>query len=98
MQSTTFPKPTEEFWWPSPEAFDDLSIEISDEEDGGATIYFLAPDDTECADWLNYFVETKERKAAFEQAILESLIDQITMQENGKTQELTDRQQNREQA
>ena len=39
-----------EMWWPSPEAFDDLTV--TDAEDGWT---FSAPDDTELAGWLAYW-------------------------------------------
>jgi hypothetical protein len=76
---------TEEFWWPSPEAFDDLTVE--EIEDGFA---FIAPDDTECGVWLAHFNETPERQEIFSAALISSLKDQIEMLNNGKTQELTD--------
>ena len=79
-------------WWPHPSAIDDLSVSFSDNEDGSSTIHLDAPDGTECADWLSYFNETEERKAAFEQAFIQSLLDQITMLENGKIQGLPDEQ------
>ena len=81
-----------EIWWPHPSALDDLSVEFTDEEDGSALIHLSAPDGTECADWLGYFNETEERKAVFERAFIRSLLDQIEMLENGKTQRLTDEQ------
>lgn len=81
-----------EIWWPHPSAFDDLSVEVLDEEDGGAQINLSAPDGSECGDWLSYFQETEERRAAFERAFLQALRDQITMLENGKVQELPDEQ------
>jgi hypothetical protein len=86
-----YANPTE-IWWPHPSALDDLSVEFTDEEDGSAQIHLSAPDGTECADWLHYFNETEERQAVFERAFIQSLLDQIEMLENGKTQELTDEQ------
>jgi hypothetical protein len=86
-----YANPTE-IWWPHPSAFDDLSVEFSDEEDGESLIHLSAPDGTECADWLSYFNETEQRKAAFERAFIQSLLDQITTLENGKTQGIPDEQ------
>lgn len=82
----------EEMWWPNPSAFNDLSVEFEDQEDGSALIHLSAPDGTECADWLNYFSETEERKSVLEQSLLQALFDQIEMLENGKIQGLTDEQ------
>jgi isopropylmalate/homocitrate/citramalate synthase len=79
---------TEEFWWPSLEAFDDLSVE--EIEDGFA---FIAPDDTECGAWLAYFNETPERQEIFSAALIESIKEQIERVNNGETKELTDGQQ-----
>jgi hypothetical protein len=81
-----------EIWWPHPSALDDMTVSFTDQEDGSSIIHLDAPDGTECADWLNYFNETEERKAAFERAFIQSLLDQITMLENGKTQGIPDEQ------
>jgi hypothetical protein len=71
---------TEEFWWPSPEAFDDLTVE--EIEDGFS---FTAPDDTECGAWIAYFNETPERQEIFSVALIESIKEQITRLNNGET-------------
>ena len=85
-----YANPTE-IWWPHPSALDDLSVEFGDdEEDGSSLIHLSAPDGTECADWLGYFNETEERRAAFERAFIQCLLDQITMLENGNTQGIPD--------
>ena len=86
-----YANPTE-IWWPHPSALDDLSVSFTDHEDGSATIHLSAPDDTECADWLSYFNETEERKAAFERAFIQSLLDQIEIQNNGESKRLSDEQ------
>ncbi len=39
-----------EMWWPSPEAFEDLTVE--DAEHG---FDLSAPDDTECGEWLAFW-------------------------------------------
>ena len=54
MQSTGSLKPTE-FWWPSPEAFENLTVEDADE---GFT--FDAPDDSECGEWLAFWSQSPE--------------------------------------
>lgn len=82
-----------EIWWPHPSALDDLHVEFGDdEEDGSCQILLSAPDHTECADWLSYFNRTEERKAAFERAFIQALLDQIEMLNNGKIQGITDEQ------
>ena len=86
-----YANPTE-IWWPHPSALDDLTVSFTDNEDGSSTCHLDAPDGTECADWLSYFNETEERRAAFERAFMQSLLDQIAMLENGKVQGLSDEQ------
>jgi len=86
-----YANPTE-IWWPHPSAFDDLTVDFVDEEDGGSTISLFAPDGTECADWLSYFKETEERQAAFQRAFMQTLLDHLEHLTNGKTQELPDEQ------
>lgn len=81
-----------EIWWPRPSALDDLTVSFTDHEDGSSTIHLDAPNGTECADWLSYFNETEERKAAFERAFLQSLLDQIEIQNNGESKGITDEQ------
>jgi hypothetical protein len=83
-----YANPTE-IWWPHPSALDDLSVEFSDDEQG-SLIQLSAPEGTECADWLGYYQETEERRAAFERAFMQAILDQITMLENGKTQGIPD--------
>ena len=81
-----------EIWWPHPSAFDDLTVDFEDEESGGAIIHLSAPDGTECADWLQYFQETPERKAAFEREFLKSLLQHIQRLEDGQTEIQPDEQ------
>jgi hypothetical protein len=86
MQSTDSLKPTE-FWWPSPEAFDDLTVEDNEE---GFTLD--APDNTECGEWLAYWNQSSEHIELFTEAFTECLQNHIdtTLEENGQTEELTD--------
>ena len=90
-QSSPGYNPTE-IWWPHPSAIDDLVVDWISEEDGSATIQLSAPDDTECADWLNYFNETEERKAAFGREFIRALLDQIKLENNGKSKGIPDEQ------
>ena len=89
MQSTDSLKPTE-FWWPSPEAFDDLTVEDAEE---GFTLE--APDDTECGEWLAYWNQTPDHIECFTEAFTEALKNNLDtiLGQDGQTQELTDWQQ-----
>jgi hypothetical protein len=71
MQSTNSPKPTK-FWWPSLEAFDDLTIE--DTEEGFA---LNAPNESEAGKWLAYYNSTEELHAQFNQELIKSLMDLV---------------------
>jgi hypothetical protein len=71
MQSTNSPKPTE-FWWPSLKAFDDLTIE--DTEEGFA---LNAPNESEAGQWLAYYNSTEELKAQFSQELTKALIERV---------------------
>jgi hypothetical protein len=85
MQSTDSLKLTE-FWWPSTEAFDDLTVEEAEE---GFTL--IAPDDTECGEWLAYWNQSPEHIECFTEAFTENLrnhLDSI----DGKTQDIPDGQ------
>jgi hypothetical protein len=88
MQSTDSLKPTE-FWWPNPDAFDDLTVEDTEE---GFTLE--APDDTECGEWLAYWNQTPDHIECFTEAFTKCLQNHIdtTLEENGQTQELFDEQ------
>ena len=67
MQSTNSEKPIE-FWWPHPDAFEDLTVE---ETEGGFTL--SAPDDSECGEWLEYWNQTPEHLELFTRKFVESL-------------------------
>ena len=85
MQLTDSPKPTE-FWWPSPEAFDDLVVEDSEE---GFTLD--APDSTECGDWLAYWNQSTDHVELFTEEftkVLKNYADFI-LEEHGQTKEFT---------
>lgn len=99
MQSTTSQKLSEDsFWWPSPEAFKDL--EVSDIEEGWQ---LSAPDDTELAEWLNYWGQDKEHHALFETVLVRALNEHANfvldhLEQHGKTEITDGRQSNSEQA
>ena len=84
MQSTTSQKLSEDsFWWPSPEAFDNLTVEDTEE---GFTLD--APDNTECGEWLAYWNQSPEHVELFTEEFtkcLQNHID-ITLEKNGQTQ------------
>jgi hypothetical protein len=86
MQSTDSLKPTE-FWWPNPGAFDDLTVE--DTEEGFA---LEAPDDTECGEWLAYWNQTPDHIECFTEAFTENLRNYLATID-GQTEELFDEQQ-----
>ena len=80
---------TLEMWWPSPEAFNDL--EVTDIEEGWQ---LSAPDDTELAEWLNYWSQDDEHHVFFEKAFLEVLINHANsiLDQNGETEVQSDEQ------
>jgi len=86
MQSTDSQKPTE-FWWPSPEAFDDLTVEDNEE---GFTLD--APDDTECGEWLAYWNQSSEHIELFTEEFTKVLTNHAntTLEQHGQTKEFTD--------
>ena len=87
MPSTDSLKPTE-FWWPSPEAFDDLTVEGTEE---GFTLD--APDDTECGEWLAYWDQSSEHIKLFTEVVTKSLLNHVNTisEQHGQTEKLSDR-------
>jgi hypothetical protein len=85
MQSTDYLKPTE-FWWPSPEAFDDLAVEDSKEG-----FILDAPDSTECGDWLAYWNQSPNHIELFTEEFTKCLQNHIdaTLEEHGQTQSIS---------
>jgi hypothetical protein len=85
-----------EMWWPSPEAFENLTVE--DAEHG---FDLSAPDDTECGEWLAFWNQDEAHHKVFEEeftAVLRNHANQ-TLEPNGENEELPDGgQQNRIQA
>ena len=95
MQSTNLEKPIE-FWWPHPDAFNDL--EVSDIEEGWQ---LSAPDDTECAEWLAFWDQDEEHHKVFEDEFIHVLTDHAnkTLEEYGENESVPERgQADREQA
>jgi hypothetical protein len=67
MQSTNSEKPIE-FWWPHPNAFEDLTVEDAEE---GFTL--SAPDDSECGEWLSYWSQDEAHHKVFETEFIQVL-------------------------
>ena len=61
-----------EFFWPSPDAFEDLTVEDTEE---GFTL--TAPDDSECGEWLDYWNQSPEHLELFTEALTKSLTSYI---------------------
>jgi hypothetical protein len=84
MQSTNSEKPIE-FWWPHPDAFEDLTVE---DAENGFTL--SAPDDTECAEWLSYWDQDEAHHKIFEDEFIRVLTDQAnkTLETHGENEVL----------
>jgi hypothetical protein len=88
-----------EFWWPSPEAFNDL--EVTDIDEGWQ---LSAPDDTELAEWINYWSQSEEHHALFQRVFVKALTDHANfvlddLENHGEDEVLPDgSQSNSEQA
>lgn len=88
-----------EWWWPSPEAFDDLTV--TDTEEGWE---LSAPDDSELAEWFSYWNQSEEHHALFQTVFVKSLTDHAnfvldSLEQNGENEILPDGgQSDREQA
>ena len=76
-----------EFFWPSPEAFDDLTVEDAEE---GFTL--IAPDDTECGEWLAYWNQSPEHVELFTEAFTANLRNYLELID-GQTKDIADGQQ-----
>ena len=99
MQSTTSQKLSDSsFWWPSPDAFNDLTVTYID--DGWE---LSAPDDTELAGWLNYWSQDEKRHALFQTVFVGTLTEHAnfvlnTHEQHGETEIIGGRQCDPEQA
>jgi hypothetical protein len=79
---------TLEMWWPSPEAFEDLTVE--DAEHG---FDLSAPDDTECGEWLAYWSQDEEHHKVFEEeftTVLRNYANRV-LENHGENEILVDR-------
>jgi hypothetical protein len=76
-----------EMWWPSPSAFDDLTVE--DAEHG---FDLLAPDDTECGEWLAFWNQDEAHHTVFEKNFVEVLRNYANkvLETHGKDEDLPD--------
>jgi hypothetical protein len=84
------PKPTDlEMWWPAPEALSDLIVKEAAE---GFTL--SAPDNTECADWLNFWNQSEEHHQCFNEAFVETIRNYLDILDlkNGETEAISDQQ------
>ena len=59
-------------WWPRPESFSELSV--TDTKEGWQ---LEAPDDSEIAEWLQYWNQTEEHHDFFEKEFIETLTNHI---------------------
>jgi hypothetical protein len=86
MQSTDSLKPTD-FWWPSPEAFEDLTVEDADE---GFTLD--APDDSECGEWLAFWNQSPEHLELFTEEFTKCLQNHANtiLEQHGENEVLPD--------
>jgi hypothetical protein len=76
-------KPTD-FWWPSPEAMDVMTVVDSE---GGFTLE--APDDSECGEWLAFWNQSPEHVELFTEEFNKSLSSYLE-NTNGKNEVLPD--------
>ena len=93
MQSTTSQKLSDDsFWWPSPDAFSDLTV--TDIEDGWQ---LSAPDETELGIWLAYWNQDEEHHDLFQDIFVRTLTEHAnfvlnTNEQHGEA-EITDGRQ-----
>lgn len=82
---------TIEMWWPSPEAFEDLTVE--DTETG---FDLSAPDGSECGDWLAHWNQDEEHHKVFNDEFIAILTNYAkgVLESNGETETVSDEQSN----
>ena len=90
MQSTTSQKLSDDsFWWPSPDAFSDLTV--TDTDDGWE---LSAPDETELAVWLAHWNQDEDHHALFQDIFVRALTEHANLVLNTNEQhgeaEITD--------
>ena len=71
-----------EFFWPSPDAFEDLTVEDTEE---GFTL--IAPDDSECAEWLAHWNQSPEHHELFTKEFTKTLLNYLE-EIDGQTERL----------
>ena len=73
------------FWWPHPDAFNDLTVE--DVESG---FELSAPDDTECGEWLAYWDQDEAHHEVFQTEFIRCLTDHAnkTLETHGENQSI----------
>jgi len=78
-----------EMWWPSPEAFEDLTV--TDTEEGWDLI---APDDTELGAWLNFWNQDEAHHEVFNKAFVSVITKHAlkTLEQHGETEAIPDEQ------
>jgi hypothetical protein len=76
-------------WWPSLEAFDDLTVE---DAENGFTL--SAPDDTECGEWLAFWNQDEAHHMVFEKEFTEVIKHYAnqTLEQHGQTEAISDEQ------
>ncbi len=76
-------------WWPSPEAFNDLTVE---DAENGFTL--SAPDDTECGEWLAFWSQDESHHMVFEKEFTEVIkhYTNQTLEQHGETEAISDEQ------
>ena len=76
-------------WWPSPDSF--LNMTVIDTDDGWT---LSAPDNTELAEWLNYWNQDEEHQQFFNKTFVTMLCDhaKLTLEQHGETEAITDEQ------
>ena len=78
-----------DMWWPSPEAFEDLTV-----EDAEYGFDLSAPDNTECAEWLAFWTQDEIHHKVFTEEFIKVLTHYAnkTLEQHGQTEAVSDEQ------
>ena len=78
-----------DMWWPSPEAFEDLTV-----EDAEYGFVLSAPDGTECAEWLAFWNQDANHHVQFEEEFTEVLrqYTNTILEKHGEAENESDQQ------
>ena len=78
-----------DMWWPSPEAFEDLTV-----EDAEYGFDLSAPDNTECAEWLAFWTQDEIHHKVFTEEFVKVLARYAneTLEQHGQTEAVSDEQ------